>query len=73
MGKLDGKAALVLGGSRGIGRGISGVLAAEGAEVWALARDAAGLDSLKERWIGPPKGLQCVHALQADAASSLPS
>jgi NAD(P)-dependent dehydrogenase (short-subunit alcohol dehydrogenase family) len=44
---LDGKVAVVVGGSRGIGQGIVRALAAEGASVWALARDAARLDQLK--------------------------
>jgi NAD(P)-dependent dehydrogenase (short-subunit alcohol dehydrogenase family) len=44
---LDGKVAVVVGGSRGIGQGIVRALAAEGASMWALARDAARLDQLK--------------------------
>jgi len=48
--RLDGKVALVTGSSRGTGRGIAGVLAAEGARVWlhgfereAAEREAAAL------------------------------
>jgi NAD(P)-dependent dehydrogenase (short-subunit alcohol dehydrogenase family) len=48
MKQLDGKTALVIGGSRGIGQGIVGALAHEGATVWALARDSARLNQLKQ-------------------------
>ena len=43
---LEGKTALVTGGSRGFGRDIVSALAGEGATVWALARDAGPLDQL---------------------------
>ena len=44
---LEGKTALVTGGSRGFGRDIVSALAGEGASVWALSRDAGALDQLK--------------------------
>lgn len=61
MKHLDGKIAVVSGGSRGLGLGIVRALAAEGAAVWALARDAERLDQLKRTVAG-------VHTRVADVA-----
>src|SRR5215217_305190 len=47
MRQLNGKIAVVTGGSRGLGQGIVRALAAEGAAVWALARDASRLELLE--------------------------
>ena len=43
-GRLDGKHALVTGGSRGIGRAIAAALVGVGATVTILGRDGAALD-----------------------------
>lgn len=61
MRNLNGKTAVVVGGSRGFGEGIVRALAAEGASVWALARDAERLDQLKHDIAG-------VQTLVADAS-----
>ena len=42
--KLRGKAALITGGSRGIGRAVAAAYAAAGAEVFICARDRAKID-----------------------------
>src|SRR6266566_6759356 len=52
MRQLDGKTAVVTGGSRGLGQGIVRALAAEGAAVWAMARDSGRLDLLKREVAG---------------------
>jgi NAD(P)-dependent dehydrogenase (short-subunit alcohol dehydrogenase family) len=46
MSALRGKRAVVTGGSRGLGRGIVAALAAEGADVVAIARDAVELAAM---------------------------
>jgi NAD(P)-dependent dehydrogenase (short-subunit alcohol dehydrogenase family) len=47
MGELDGKAAVVVGAGRGLGRGIAQSLSAAGASVLAIARHQTGLDELQ--------------------------
>src|SRR5215467_12451042 len=61
MSLLNSKIALVTGGSRGFGRAIVEALTAEGATVYALARDAGHLDQLKREVKG-------VHTYAADVA-----
>ncbi len=46
--QLEGKRALVTGGSRGIGKAIAGALAREGVDVAILARDQGALDAAAE-------------------------
>jgi len=48
-GRLDGKVAIVTGGSRGIGRAIGIALAGEGASLVLAARSQAGLDEAAEQ------------------------
>ncbi len=48
MGKLSGKTAVVVGASRGLGRGIAGALASAGAGVVAVARTGSALAELAE-------------------------
>jgi NAD(P)-dependent dehydrogenase (short-subunit alcohol dehydrogenase family) len=47
MGELDDKKAVVVGASRGLGRGIAEAISRSGASVFAIAREQAGLDELK--------------------------
>lgn len=47
MKRLDQRVAVVTGGSRGLGKGIVSELAAEGAQVWAVARNGEKLAKLK--------------------------
>ena len=61
---LDGKVALVTGGSKGIGFAIAQTLIASGARVVITGRNAADLDSAQSK-LGPQ-----AHAVAADARSA---
>lgn len=66
---IAGKRALVTASSRGLGRGIVQSLAAEGAKVTAVARNAADLDSLLATIGGESAGhLRVVADLEQDSA-----
>src|SRR5882757_4374930 len=60
---VAGKRALVTGASKGIGAEIATVLADAGADVAIVGRDAAGLESTKQKVVA--KGRRCL-AIQAD-------
>jgi len=59
MGFLDGKVALVTGGSRGIGRGIVEALVAEGATVALTARSAQAAEQVARELGGRALGFAC--------------
>jgi 3-oxoacyl-[acyl-carrier protein] reductase len=63
---LKGRAAIVGGSSRGIGRGIAKELAAEGADVVLCARDAAVLEAARED-LGQATGAR-IEAVSADTS-----
>lgn len=67
MTPLSGSQALVTGASRGIGRAVARALAVAGAEVYAVARGLAGLESLVAEVQALAPGAEArVHALACD-------
>ena len=67
--RLDGRVALVTGGSRGIGRAIASALAASGAAVMISSRKAAGLEEAAAG-MGGQVGWFAAHVGDADAAAA---
>jgi NAD(P)-dependent dehydrogenase (short-subunit alcohol dehydrogenase family) len=67
--RLDGKVALVTGGSRGIGRAVATAMAASGASVMISSRKAEALKAAAAAMPGPV-GWFAAHAGDADAAAA---
>lgn len=65
--QIDGKKALVTGGSKGIGVDIAVVLAQAGADIALVGRDASGLDATAQRVRA--EGRQCI-TMTADLATA---
>ncbi|KQT54310.1 3-oxoacyl-ACP reductase [Aureimonas sp. Leaf454] len=63
--KIDGKRALVLGASRGLGRAVAEALLAEGVEVIAVARRRTAIDA----WAGTSAAVTAMEADLSDLAS----
>ena len=62
---LEGKTAIVTGGSRGLGLGVVEALVGRGAKVWVVARNEADLEAVRARL-----GVQVIPADIADAAAA---
>ncbi|MFM8616549.1 MAG: SDR family NAD(P)-dependent oxidoreductase, partial [Alphaproteobacteria bacterium] len=64
---LKGKRALVMGGSKGLGRSIADAIAAEGAIVSVSGREQASLDKVAAEL--KALGAQAAYGIQADVSS----
>ena len=64
---LKGKRALVMGGSKGLGRSIADAIAAEGAIVTVSGREQASLDKVAAEL--KAQGAEAAYGIQADVSS----
>src|SRR5512143_521827 len=69
--RLDGKTAMVTGGSRGIGFGIAVALAEAGADIVLAARDAAKLEAARRRMAETGRTVR-IYPLDASRVEDLP-
>jgi gluconate 5-dehydrogenase len=69
--RLDGKTAMVTGGSRGIGWGIARALAEAGADMVLVARDAAKLEEARRRLADTGRTVR-IYASDASRVADLP-
>jgi dehydrogenase/reductase SDR family protein 1 len=63
---LDGKVAVVTGGSRGVGRGVARELAQQGARVFVTGRSMPDRQALDERTVG----IRCDHRVETDVTDA---
>jgi short-subunit dehydrogenase len=68
---LNGRTALVTGGSRGIGFGAARVLAAEGCHLHIASRDAESLEAAKRRITEVHKVDMTCHALDLSSSENV--
>ena len=69
--RLDGKVAMVTGGSRGIGRGVAAALSAAGARVAVVGRDLARAEAVAAELGSGAKGYSCDVADEARVNSTV--